>query len=463
MNMRYISTRGHASELDFTAAAMVGLAPDGGLYVPKIWPHFSEAELRSWHDQPYRTVARHILGALVGDALPAAVLQRLIDQGLAQFSNPEIVPLRQLDDRVWIMELFHGPTLAFKDLALQFLGQLFDYLLGQSGRRATVIGATSGDTGSAAIAGCAGCQNLDVFILYPHNRPSEIQRRQMTTVAASNVHAIAVEGSFDACQSIVKELFNNASIRAEINPVAINSINWARIAAQIVYYFYAATRLGAPERALSFVVPTGNFGNIYSGYAAGQMGLPVAKLAAATNANDAVHRFFTTGTIVPSVAQPTLSPSMDIQVPSNLERLLFALTGQDGVVLRGIMAARELSVAPLALGQARQYFTSAAIDDVTTLETIAATYSDHGYLLDPHSAVGVAAAQKLTKELPDPVVCLACAHPAKFPETINRAIGKKPDLLPAIAALYERPERMAVLAPDAGKVADYIRQNRTGK
>ena len=257
-------------------------------------------------------------------------------------------------------------------------------------------------------------------------------------------------------------MFNDAALRAEMNLVAVNSINWARIAAQIVYYFYAATRLGGPATAPSFVVPTGNFGNIYSAYAAAQMGLPIAKLAAATNVNNAVHRFFTIGTIAASQVQPTISPSMDIQVPSNLERLLFALSGQDGAALRGIMAADTLRVSPMALGQARQYFTSAAIDDATTLAEIAKTYQDHGYLLDPHGAVGVAAARQLTKELPDPVVCLACAHPAKFPETIFRAIGKKPDLLPSVAALYERPERIAILPPDLERVTDYIRQ-RAGK
>ena len=246
---RYVSTRGAAPELDFAAAAIAGLAADGGLYVPKAWPRFSEAEIGAWRGQPYRVIAQHVLGALVGDALPAADLRILIDKGLAHFSDPDITPLRQLDERIWIMELFHGPTLAFKDLALQFLGRLFDHLLGHNGQRATVVGATSGDTGSAAIAGCAGCRNLDVFILYPHNRPSEIQRRQMTTVAAPNVHALAVEGSFDDCQAIVKGMFNDAALRAEMNLVAVNSINWARIAAQIVYYFYAATRLGGPATA----------------------------------------------------------------------------------------------------------------------------------------------------------------------------------------------------------------------
>ncbi|MGB4100475.1 MAG: threonine synthase [Alphaproteobacteria bacterium] len=458
--MHYISTRGHAPEIDFATAATTGLAADGGLYVPKTWPQFSEREIGSWRGQPYRVIAQHVLGALVGDALPRHELQQLIDKSLAHFSDPDITPLRQLDERIWVMELFHGPTLAFKDLALQFLGQLFDYLLGKNGRRATVVGATSGDTGSAAIAGCAGCSNLDVFILYPHNRPSEIQRRQMTTVATPNVHAIAIEGSFDDCQAIVKGMFNNAALRAEMNLMAVNSINWARIAAQIVYYFYAATRLGGPTTAPSFVVPTGNFGNIYSAYAATQMGLPVAKLAAATNANNAVHRFFTTGAIVPTAAQPTLSPSMDIQVPSNLERLLFALTGQDGAILRAIMAASTLRVAPVALGQARQYYTSAAIDDAATLKEISQVYHDHSYLLDPHSAVGVAAARQLTKELPDPVVCLACAHPAKFPEAIIRAIGKKPDLLPSVAALYEKAERVTILPPDLEKVMAFVRGRR---
>lgn len=455
--MRYISTRGTAPPLDFTAAALAGLAADGGLYVPESWPKIAEDELRTWRGLPYRAVAFKVLRLLAGAAMPEADLQRMIDRGLEHFTAPDITPLKQIDDRLWVLELFHGPTLAFKDLALQFLGQMFDDRLRQSGRRATVIGATSGDTGSAAMAGCAGCNNLDVFILYPHNRPSEIQRRQMTTVAAPNVHALAIEGSFDDCQAIVKTMFNDPALRSALNLMAVNSINWARIAAQIVYYFFAALRLGAPDKAPSFVVPTGNFGNILAGFAATQMGLPIAKLAAATNANNAVHRFFTTGAIVPADVQPTLSPSMDIQVPSNLERLLFTLTGQDGAAVRRIMTAHNLQVSPFGLGQARQYFTSTAIDDSETLATIQKTYADSHYLLDPHSAVGVAAARRLAHELPDPVICLACAHPAKFPETAARATGHNPDLPPMIAMLYNRPERLTILSPDPAKIIDFIR------
>ncbi len=440
---------------------MAGLAADGGLYLPKAWPKIAEADMVSWRDQPYRNIAFNVLKPLIGDALTNAELQGLIDRALAYFAHPDIAPLRQLDERLWLLELFHGPTLAFKDMALQFLGQLFDFMLARSGKRATVIGATSGDTGSAAMAGCAGCKNLDVFILYPHNRPSEIQRRQMTTHTAPNIHAIAVEGSFDDCQALVKAIFNDPAARAAFNPIAVNSINWARIAAQIVYYFVAAIRLGAPAVAPSFVVPTGNFGNIFAGFAAMQMGLPVSRLAAATNRNDAVHRFFTEGEIIPAVVQPSLSPSMDIQVPSNLERLLFALTDYDGAATRKIMAADHPRLSPIMLGKARQYFTSARVDDAETLKAMTDIYGGTGYLLDPHSAVGVAAARQLARELPEPVVCLATAHPAKFPEAAASAIHHPLDPPPEIAALYDLPERITILPSDYRQVTDYIREHRT--
>lgn len=456
----YRSTRGQAPELDFLGAATAGLAQDGGLYLPKVWPRFSAATITAWQQAPYATIAEQVLAALIGDAMPAEALRQAIVRGLAGFDDSAIVPLRQLDERVWVLELFHGPTLAFKDIALQFLGQIFDYALGQAGRRATVVGATSGDTGSAAIAGCAGCANLDVFILYPQGGPSEVQRRQMTTVTAGNVHVIAVDGSFDDCQAMVKALFNDLALRAAWQLTAVNSINWARIAAQIVYYCAAAARLGAPGRAPSFVVPTGNFGNIFSGFAALQMGLPVAKLAAATNSNDAVHRFMSSGSIVPGVTQPTLSPSMDIQVPSNLERLLFTLVGDDSAALRAVMAAGSLQVSPVALGQARQYFTSAAIDDATTLQTIRKVTAETGYQLDPHSAVGVAAAQQLAQELPDPVVCLATAHPAKFPDTMEQALGKPYALPPAVQALMALPECVTALPADLGQVRAFIESRR---
>jgi threonine synthase len=456
----YRSTRGQAPELDFLQAATAGLAEDGGLYLPSCWPQIAPETIRSWRDAPYATVAEHVLGTLVGDAMPKAALQHAIARGLEKFSDPAMTPLHQLNDRTWVLELFHGPTLAFKDVALQFLGQVFDYALGKAGQRATVVGATSGDTGSAAIAGCAGCANLDVFILFPRSGPSEVQRRQMTTVAAPNVHVIAVDGSFDECQAIVKAMFNNPALRAELNLTAVNSINWARIAAQIVYYFVAAARLGAPDVAPSFVVPTGNFGNIFAGFAAMQMGLPIAKLAAATNSNNAVHRFFTSGVIVPTAMQSTLSPSMDIQVPSNLERLLFTLAGDDGAAVRTMMAARDLSVTPIALGQARQYFTSAAIDDNTTMRVMRRVQQETGYLLDPHTAVGVAAAEVLVNELPNPVICLGCAHPAKFPETMERALGTPITLPSAVTALYDLPERVISMPPDYARITQFIQESR---
>jgi threonine synthase len=456
----YRSTRGQAPELDFLGAVTTGLARDGGLYVPTLWPYFSPATLRSWRDQPYAVIAEQVLGALVGNAMPLPALRGGIQRGLANFTHADITPLQRLDERTWLLELFHGPTLAFKDIALQLLGQLFDYTLGQSGQRATVVGATSGDTGSAAIAGCAASANLDVFILYPHNGPSEIQRRQMTTISAPHVHVIAVDGSFDDCQAIVKAMFNDAALRDAFNLTAVNSINWARIAAQIVYYFVAAVRLGAPDVAPSFVVPTGNFGNIFAGFAAMQMGLPIAKLAAATNANNAVHRFFTTGTIAPAPMQPTHSPSMDIQVPSNLERLLFTLMGNDGAAVQTMLAAPDLRITPFALGHARQYFTSASVDDATTLTTIQRVHAASGIVLDPHTAVGVAAAQSLAHELPDPIICLGCAHPAKFPATVARALGRPVALPPAIAALGTLPERITRLPADLARITAFIAAQR---
>lgn len=456
--IRYCSTRGEAPELDFRAVTLAGLAPDGGLYVPTKWPSLSSAALERMKDRPYVEIAREILRPFVAPALSDNTLGRLLTQAYGTFADKAVVPLRQLDDRHYVLELFHGPTLAFKDIALQLLGLLFEYFLAQTNERMTVIGATSGDTGSAAIAALAGRKNIDVFILYPQKGPSDIQRKQMTCVAAPNVHALAVEGSFDDCQAIVKALFNDPALRARYRLAAVNSINWLRVLAQTVYYAMAGARLS--PRPVSFVVPTGNFGNIYAAYAASKCGIPISKLAVASNSNDILARFFASGTMKAEGVRMTLSPSMDIQVSSNFERLLFDLCGRDAAALRGFMedmkAKNEFSVSRMQLADARQLFTAASADDELTLQTIRDVYKEHGYILDPHSAVGVAAARKLAKELPEPVVMLATAHPAKFPETIQKAIGVTPPLPAAVAELISKPERTTLLPAKIEAVEKYM-------
>ncbi len=355
-------------------------------------------------------------------------------------------------------ELFHGPTLAFKDIALQLLGHVFEYFTAQNNQRMTVIGATSGDTGSAAMGALANRKNIDVFILYPTKGPSDIQRKQMTCIDAKNVHAIGIDGSFDDCQAIVKALFADERFRAKHSVTTVNSINGLRILAQMIYYFTASARF-AP-RPISFVVPTGNFGDVYAGYAAMKCGLPVSKLAVATNSNDILTRFLMSGHMQAEKVQPTLSPSMDIQISSNFERLLFDLCNGDGVqvnlYMRQMQAQGGFSVTPMRLAMARQVFTAARVDDALTLKTIADIYKEKNYILDPHSAVGVAAARQLARELPDPVICLATAHPAKFPETIQRAIGITPELPPALASLIQRPERVTLLPAQTESIKNFV-------
>jgi threonine synthase len=447
MTILYQSTRGAAPELDLRGVTMAGLASDGGLYVPKAWPTFSESDLAALKGQNYCDIAFRVMQPFTDSVIPDATLRTLLQKAYATFDNQAITPLKQLSDTTWILELFHGPTLAFKDVALQLLGGVFEYFLAQSNERMTVVGATSGDTGSAALAALAGRKNIDAFILYPAKGPSDIQRKQMTCIEAPNLHAIAIEGSFDDCQALVKALFNDASLRKKYNLAAVNSINWMRILAQMVYYVVAASHF-APK-SVSFAVPTGNFGNIYAAYAASQCGLPVSKLAVASNRNDILTRFFESGRMKAEGVHGTLSPSMDIQISSNFERLLFDLCARDGGKIRSLMGnmatLHEFAVTPLQLGTARQIFTAARADDDLTLRTIADTYKESGYILDPHSAVGVAAAKQLARELPQPVIAMACAHPAKFPDTIKRAIGVAPELPAAVAALLQKPERTSLL------------------
>jgi len=467
--MKYISTRGTAPALSFDEVLLTGLARDGGLYLPETWPRLSAEEIRDLAGRPYAEVAYRLLRPYVGDALSESELRTLLSEAYADFGHPAVAPLRQLDARTWVMELFHGPTLAFKDYALQVVGRLFDHVLARRGARVTVVGATSGDTGSAAIAACRDRESIDIFILHPKGRVSEVQRRQMTTTAADNVFNVAIEGTFDDCQDLVKAMFNDAAFRYEFQLSAVNSINWARILVQIVYYFMAAVALGAPDRKVAFSVPTGNFGNVYAGYAAAQMGLPVAGLIIGSNRNDILTRFFQSGEMVISEVEPSLSPSMDIQVSSNFERLLFDLYDRDGAAVAAALTAFRKSgrLAPGAarVARARAVFDAARLDDEETLREIARLHRETGTLVDPHSAIGIAAGRKRLGEgalagARIPLVALATAHAAKFPEAVERATGVRPALPPRLADLLEREERYVVLPNDLAQVQDYLRRQR---
>ena len=460
MSFLYRSTRGLAPDLDFRGVTMTGLAADGGLYVPKVWPHFPPADIAAMKGLSYQDIALRVMRPFVAPVLDDATLQRLIAKSYACFGDSAVTPLREMGEGLWLMELFHGPTLAFKDVALQFLGNLFEHFLEQSGERMTVVGATSGDTGSAAIAATANRKNIETIILYPHNRPSDIQRKQMTCVDAPNVHAVAVEGSFDDCQAIVKALFNEPATRAKYNLAAVNSINWTRILAQIVYYFVAAVRLGAPENPVSFVVPTGNFGHVFAAYAAKKCGLPIAKLGVASNRNDILTRFFASGRMEIGEVAETLSPSMDIQISSNFERLLFDLCEGEGAAVRAKMDDLKnkgaFAVSDAQLASARDLFVAARVDDSQTLEVIRDIHARTGIILDPHTAVGVGGCQMVKNELSGNIITLACAHPAKFPEVIQRAINVKVDPPKDVADLLRKPERKTIIRPDIQAVKDIL-------
>lgn len=463
----YTSTRGSAPELSFEDVVLTGLASDGGLYVPKTLPQVAPHELVEWSRLPYAELAFRVMRPFVGDAMPEADLREMLEQTYAGFRHEAIAPLVQIGHNRFILELFHGPTLAFKDFALQFLGRLLDYFLKRRGEHITIVGATSGDTGSAAIAGCRGRNNMDIFIFHPHGRVSEVQRRQMTTVLDGNVHNIALQGTFDDCQDMVKALFADAAFRERHKLVAVNSINWARILAQVVYYFYAALALGAPARAVSFSVPTGNFGDIYAGYIAKRMGLPIDQLIIATNKNDILTRCLHRGEYRMEGVAPTLSPSMDIQISSNFERLLFDLYDRDGKAMADLMAGLRRD-SGFALGE-RQWnglkreFNSASVDDAQTKTTIRAVYENSGYLADPHTAVGIAATDACA-ESGAPVVILSTAHPAKFPAAVEEACGVTPALPPHMAGLMEAQERCAVLpAGEIRRIQEFILAQQEAK
>lgn len=459
--MLHVSTRGEAPAIGFTEALLTGLARDGGLYVPQSWPTLSRDTIAGFAGRRYADVAKTVLRALVDD-VPAPDLDRMIEEAYATFRHPAVCPLTQLGDNLFVLELFHGPTLAFKDLAMQVLGRLMDHALKARGGRATIIGATSGDTGSAAVEAFKGLSQVDVFVIYPHGRISDVQRRQMTTVASPNVNAIALEGTFDDAQALVKGLFNHPSFRDEVQLSGVNSINWARVAAQVVYYFTAAVALGAPYRKISFAVPTGNFGDVLAGFIAKRMGLPIARLMVATNANDILARTLHTGTYEIRGVMPTTSPSMDIQVSSNFERLLFEAYGRDGAEVRRLMASlhqsRAFAIADEPLARMRNEFAAEAVDEEAVAAEMAATKRASGYTLDPHSAVGVSAARALLGEDPaTPVVALATAHPAKFPDAVVKATGERPGLPPHLAELMAGTERFTVLPNDPAVIERFIR------
>ena len=462
--MQYISTRGAASALGFADALLAGLARDGGLYAPASLPAWRPAAIRELRGLPYAKTAIRLMTAFASDAFDEAAFKAMTVDSYSGFRHAAIAPIVQLDVNLFAMELFHGPTLAFKDFAMQWLGRAMNRVLTERKARATILGATSGDTGAAAIEAFAGQDRTDIYILYPHGRVSNAQRRQMTTVRRPNVHALAVEGTFDDCQGIVKTLFGDLAFRDAMNLSGVNSINWARIQAQIVYYFWAAVTLGAPERPVSFAVPTGNFGDVLAGYYAKRMGLPVERLIVATNENDILARALASGRYEPRGVKATQSPSMDIQVSSNFERLLFEAVDRDAAALRALMAdfARDGSFAipPEALGRIRADFDAERVDETECAAEMRRVSRDSGVVIDPHSAVGVAAARRaLARNPATPLVALGTAHPAKFPEAVERATGVRPALPPHLADLMRREEKIVVLPNSAAAVADYLRQN----
>lgn len=461
MPINYISTRGDAPTLDFEGVLLAGLASDGGLYVPERLPQFSMGQIRGMRSMDYPSLAFEILQPFVEGSIDNEDLRRLIDGAYASFRHDAVAPLRQLDTNQWVLELFHGPTLAFKDFALQLLGRLLDFVLERRQERVVIMGATSGDTGSAAIEGCRHCQYIDIFILHPHERVSEVQRRQMTTVNDSNVHNLAVKGNFDDCQAMVKSSFVGAGFLPEDRSlVAVNSINWARIMAQIVYYFYAAVALGGPDRAVNFSVPTGNFGDIFAGYLARSMGLPIDQLVIATNRNDVLHRLLTSGEYARRSLEHSISPSMDITVSSNFERLLFDLYDRNGTAVQGLMQAFQggaIQLSESAMTRARSLFSSCCVSDDETCEEIARVWRQCAYMLDPHSAIGTFAARDSRQSGGNPMVTLATAHPAKFPAAVAASgIAKEPALPPHLADLFARPEKFTVLPNDLDAVQRYM-------
>jgi threonine synthase len=466
--MKYVSTRGTAPVLEFGDVLLAGLARDGGLYVPESWPVLDPADFARFAGMPYDEIATEVMWPFVEGSLERDRFAAIVADAYATFDDPEVVPLRGLgappgDEGtapLWLMELFHGPTLAFKDIALQLVGRLFDHELERRGERVTIVGATSGDTGSAAIEACRDRDAIDVFIMHPAGRVSDVQRRQMTTVLSANIHNIAVEGTFDDCQDLVKALFADVELRDRRHLSAVNSINWARVLAQVVYYVLGSARLTAGRSPVAYAVPTGNFGNVFAGYGAQRMGTPISQLTIGSNVNDILTRFLATGTMEMTGVQPTLSPSMDIQISSNFERLLFELYGRDGAAVVEAMARfraeGRFSVDDERMGLLREQWTGARIDDERTKAIIAETFGRIGVIVDPHTAVGLGAAAASRRDPAVPMICLATAHPAKFPDAVEAAIGTRPALPERLADLFDRRERYVTLPNDLDAVRDHI-------
>lgn len=463
--IKYISTRGGGDPLGFEDVLLNGLAPDGGLYVPQSWPRL---DLQALRGRSYVDVAEAVMFPFVEGAIERETFRTILEQtyALDVFRHESVVPLRPLYPNIQALELFHGPTIAFKDVALQLLGRLFDHVLTKRNERVTIVGATSGDTGSAAIEGCRHSDHIDIFILFPDGRVSDVQRKQMTTVDAPHVHNIALEGTFDDCQNMVKAMFNDAEFRDQTNLSAVNSINWARIMAQIVYYVTSALTLGAPEEEVSFIVPTGNFGNVFAAYAAQQMGVPIKNLAISTNKNDILTRFFETGEMRMDGVNPTISPSMDIQISSNFERYLFDLLGRDPEKLTSVMnqfkATGGFALDDALMDEARSTFQAYRADDEQTLVTIKKIHTDTGYTLDPHTAVGMSGALEMAEADKDGggmIVSLACAHPAKFPDAVEKAIGERPALPDHLSDLFEREEHLTKLPNERETVQNFVRDH----
>jgi len=459
--LKYISTRGEAPELGFQDALLAGLARDGGLYVPAEWPVLSADDIRSMAGKPYAETAKKVLTPFVEGEIPKEAFNAMVDEAYESFHHPAVAPLVQVDKNHWVMELFHGPTLAFKDIAMQLLARLMDHVLAERGQKATIVGATSGDTGGAAIEAFRGRENTDIFILFPKGKVSPVQQRQMTTVPDANVHCLAIEGDFDDCQALVKGMFNHLDFRDRLQLSGVNSINWGRIMAQVVYYFTTATNLGAPDREISFTVPTGNFGDIFAGYVAKRMGLSIHDLVIATNRNDILARTLATSRYEKAATAPTISPSMDIQVSSNFERLLFDATERDAETIRHQMSSLQQSgaftISDKTIHNIVGEFSAGACNEEHTAAQIAATLLECSYLVDPHTAVGLhVAEQHLSAEIP--MVTLATAHPAKFPDAVKAASGIYPDLPSRMGDMMTREERMSDIPNDISKVEAFIEQ-----
>jgi threonine synthase len=458
--VRYVSTRGEAPPLGFMDVTLAGLARDGGLYVPENWPRLSAEAIASFAGRPYAEVAVEVIRPFVGDTISEGELSRLAREAYGMFRHPAVVPIAQFGVGTFLLELFHGPTLAFKDVAMQLLARLMDHALAARGERTTIVVATSGDTGGAAVEAFRGRERADLFVLFPQGRISDVQRRMMTTANDGNVHALAVEGTFDDCQALVKGLFNHHAFRDRVRLSGVNSINWARIVAQVVYYFTAAATLGAPHRKVSFTVPTGNFGDIFAGYVAERMGLPVDRLVIATNVNDILARTLATGTYDVREVVATSSPSMDIQVSSNFERLLFEATGRDAAVVRAMMASLaqsgRFSLSSEALSRIRALFNADRADEEETAATIRTTLRETSRLIDPHTAVGLAVAEKETRDPAVPMIVLGTAHPAKFPEAVEAACGVRPGLPDWLSDLPERSERATAMPVDQAAIEKFI-------